>query len=127
MEENKGNTFFIIGITLVATLGGFLFGFDSGVINGTVKGLETAFGAEDIGSGFNVASLLLGCAVGAFFAGRLADLYGRKSMLILSAMLFIISAWGSGIATSSFSFIYLQGYRWFRCRCGIGYGTRVYQ
>ena len=105
MENAKGNTFFIIGITLVATLGGFLFGFDSGVINGTVKGLETAFGAEDIGSGFNVASMLLGCAVGAFFAGRLADLYGRKSMLIISALLFIVSAWGSGIATTSFAFI----------------------
>ncbi|MBO6761391.1 MAG: sugar porter family MFS transporter, partial [Roseivirga sp.] len=90
---------------LVATLGGFLFGFDSGVINGTVKGLESAFNAEDIGSGFNVASMLLGCAVGAFFAGRLADLYGRRSMLIVSSVFFIISAYGSGIAGSSGEFI----------------------
>ena len=67
MSTNKGNKLFIIGITLVATLGGFLFGFDSGVINGTVKGLESAFSAQDIGSGFNVASMLLGCAIGAFF------------------------------------------------------------
>ncbi len=101
-HENKP---FIIGIALVATLGGFLFGFDSGVINGTVKGLETAFDAKDIGSGFNVASMLLGCAIGAFFAGRLADLYGRRSMLLTASVLFIISAWGSGIATSSPEFI----------------------
>ena len=94
-----------MGLTLVATLGGFLFGFDSGVINGTVKGLESAFNAADIGSGFNVASMLLGCAVGAFFAGRLADLYGRRSMLIISSIFFIVSAWGSGIATASGEFI----------------------
>ena len=95
----------MIAITLVATLGGFLFGFDSGVINGTVKGLESAFNAADIGSGFNVASMLLGCAAGAFFAGKLADLYGRRSMLIIAAVFFIISAWGSGIATASVEFI----------------------
>ena len=103
--QQKVNNLYIILITLVATLGGFLFGFDSGVINGTVKGLESAFDAKDIGSGFNVASMLLGCAVGAFFAGRLADLYGRRSMLIIAAVFFTISAWGSGIATSSGEFI----------------------
>lgn len=103
--EEKVNKLYVLGLTLVATLGGFLFGFDSGVINGTVKGLESAFNAADIGSGFNVASMLLGCAVGAFFAGRLADLYGRRSMLIMSAIFFIISAYGSGIAVSSGEFI----------------------
>ena len=105
VQQAKENNLYIILITVVAALGGFLFGFDSGVINGTVKGLESAFEAKDIGSGFNVASMLLGCAVGAFFAGRLADLYGRRSMLMVSAVFFIISAWGSGIATSSLEFI----------------------
>ncbi len=105
MSKENYNTAYVIGITLVATLGGFLFGFDSGVINGTVKGLESAFNAENIGSGFNVASMLLGCAVGAYFAGTLADKFGRKSMLIVAAVFFIISAWGSGIATSSPEFI----------------------
>nr|WP_289847888.1 sugar porter family MFS transporter [Reichenbachiella agariperforans] len=103
--EEKVNNLYVIGITLVATLGGFLFGFDSGVINGTVHGLEVAFEAEDVGSGFNVASMLLGCAVGAFFAGKLADAYGRRTMLIVAAVFFIISAWGSGIATVSPEFI----------------------
>ncbi len=103
--HQKENQLYIIVITLVATLGGFLFGFDSGVINGTVKGLQKAFDAENIASGFNVASMLLGCAVGAFFAGRLADLYGRRTMLIISAVFFIISAWGSGIALTSVEFI----------------------
>ena len=54
----------VIAISLVATIGGFLFGFDSGVINGTVSGLQSAFNSDSMGTGFNVASMLLGCAVG---------------------------------------------------------------
>ena len=65
--SETGNMGFIVLICLVATLGGFLFGFDSGVINGTVKGLDAAFGATNFASGLNVASMLLGCAAGAFF------------------------------------------------------------
>ena len=101
-EENIG---LIIIISLVATIGGFLFGFDSGVINGTIDGLQTAFNSDSVGTGFNVASMLLGCAVGAFFAGKLADQYGRKNILMVSAVFFIMSAYGSGIASSSFEFI----------------------
>lgn len=99
------NTRFIILISCVATIGGFLFGFDSGVINGTVDGLQQAFSSDSVGTGFNVASMLLGCAVGAFFAGRMADLYGRRAVLILSAICFLVSAWGSGIATGSLEFV----------------------
>lgn len=104
-SENTENFAFILLISGVATIGGFLFGFDSGVINGTVEGLKVAFSSDDIASGFNVASMLLGCAVGAFFAGRLADHYGRRFMLIIASVFFIVSAWGSGIATSSAEFI----------------------
>ncbi len=99
------NTRFIILISLVATIGGFLFGFDSGVINGTVDGLKAAFGSDAAVTGFNVASMLLGCAIGAWFAGTLADRYGRRTMLLWSAVFFLISAWGSGIATSSLEFV----------------------
>ena len=96
---------YTILISLVATLGGFLFGYDSGVINGTVDGLKIAFQSEDIGTGFNVASMLLGCAVGAFFAGQMADKIGRRKVLMISAICFIVSAWGSGIADSSLTFV----------------------
>lgn len=72
---------FVILISCVATIGGFLFGFDSGVINGTVDGLRSAFNSDSVGTGFNVASMLLGCAAGAFFAGRLADRWGRRTLL----------------------------------------------
>lgn len=102
---STGNMGFIVLICLVATLGGFLFGFDSGVINGTVKGLDQAFNAENFASGFNVASMLLGCAIGAFFAGKLSDNYGRRNMMMVAAVFFIISAYGSGIASSSSMFI----------------------
>jgi SP family sugar:H+ symporter-like MFS transporter len=99
------NQVFILFITAVATIGGFLFGFDSGVINGTVDGLQQAFQSASVGTGFNVASMLLGCAVGAFFAGRLADTYGRRAILLVAAVFFIVSAWGSGVADGSLEFV----------------------
>lgn len=102
---SEGDFAFVMLVTCVATIGGFLFGFDSGVINGTVDGLKIAFNSEDIGTGFNVASMLLGCAIGAAFAGWLSDKFGRHSMMIVAAVLFTISAWGSGIAGTSGEFI----------------------
>lgn len=103
--ESQVNNRFIILISCVATIGGFLFGFDSGVINGTFEGLKLAFNSETIGSGFNVASMLLGCAIGAFFAGYSADIVGRRNVLLASAVLFLVSAWGSGIADGSLEFV----------------------
>ena len=99
------NLLLIILISCVATIGGFLFGFDSGVINGTVDGLRLAFNSNSMGTGFNVASMLLGCAVGAFVAARLADKLGRKTILIVTAVFFIISAWGSGVSVTSIEFV----------------------
>jgi SP family sugar:H+ symporter-like MFS transporter len=99
------NTLYIIVISGIATIGGFLFGFDSGVINGTVDGLRTAFNSDSVGTGFNVASMLLGCAAGAYFAGRLADRFGRRSIMRVAALCFIISAWGSGAASESLEFV----------------------
>lgn len=105
MSQNNENTLMIILVSCVATIGGFLFGFDSGVINGTVDGLQSAFSSDNAGTGFNVSSMLLGCAVGAFSAGRLADRFGRRPLLITAAVFFIISAWGSGVSTSSMEFV----------------------
>ncbi|MDT0628667.1 sugar porter family MFS transporter [Alteromonas sp. W364] len=104
LQQNE-NMLFIVVISCVATIGGFLFGFDSGVINGTFDGLEKSFQTDDLAGGFNIASMLLGCAVGAFFAGTLADKFGRKALLLVASVFFIISAWGSGIAGSSIEFI----------------------
>ncbi|MDJ0698355.1 MAG: sugar porter family MFS transporter [Woeseiaceae bacterium] len=99
------NTAYIIVISCIATIGGFLFGFDSGVINGTVDGLQIAFNSDSVGTGFNVASMLLGCAIGAYFAGRLADRFGRRFIMRVAAVFFIVSAWGSGVAGGSLEFV----------------------
>ena len=106
--DRSGNTAYIVLISCIATIGGFLFGFDSGVINGTVDGLQTAFDSDSVGTGFNVASMLLGCAAGAFFAGRLADRFGRRFIMRIAAFFFIISAWGSGIASGSAEFVFFR-------------------
>jgi SP family sugar:H+ symporter-like MFS transporter len=103
--DAKVNSSFILLITIVATLGGFLFGYDSGVINGTVDGLQQAFNSDSVGTGLSVSSMLLGSAAGAFMAGWLADKFGRRNMLIVAAVLFIISAFGSGIAGAPAEFI----------------------
>jgi SP family sugar:H+ symporter-like MFS transporter len=106
MRQGTGyNSGFIVLISGVATIGGFLFGFDSGVINGTVDGLRQAFHTSSAGTGFNVASVLLGSAAGAFVAGSLADVYGRRAILLGSAIMFLLSAIGAGAATGSAMFV----------------------
>lgn len=99
----KNNRFYIFGITLVATLGGLLFGYDTAVISGTVESLRTYF-IEPFGlpldqanalEGFVVSSALIGCILGASFAGWLSQRYGRKPTLMLAAILFLLSAIGS--------------------------------
>src|SRR5215469_1163649 len=96
---------YVIMLSCVAAIGGFLFGFDSGVINGTVDALGKAFGTNAAGTGFAVASVLLGCAVGAFGAGRLADDLGRRPTMLLNAILFFASAVATGAANSAAVFI----------------------
>ena len=91
------NTGLISMIVAVATIGGLLFGYDSGAVNGTQDGLKTAFDLSDAGLGFTVGSLLIGCAAGAFFAGRLADAIGRRAVMILAALLFVVGALVQGM------------------------------
>ncbi|NQX36567.1 sugar porter family MFS transporter [Herbiconiux sp. VKM Ac-2851] len=90
----------VIALSIAAALGGFLFGFDSSVINGAVKAIEEDFalGSLPLLSGFTVASALLGCAIGAYFAGRLADRIGRIPVMLIGAGLFLVSSIGSGFA-----------------------------
>jgi SP family sugar:H+ symporter-like MFS transporter len=85
-------------IAAAAAVGGFLFGYDTSVINGTVDALEQTFHLNSVVLGFVVSSALLGCAVGAWFAGPLADRLGRVRVMLIAAGLFIISAIGSGLA-----------------------------
>jgi SP family sugar:H+ symporter-like MFS transporter len=116
-EEANASVLYVLFISSVAALGGFLFGFDSGVINGTVTALGNTFQSNDVATGFNVASVLLGCAVGALMAGPIADRFGRKPIMIITAMIFAISAFGSGISDSSVEFIF------YRLIGGLGIGA----
>ncbi|MEI8604073.1 MAG: SP family sugar:H+ symporter-like MFS transporter [Pseudoalteromonas rhizosphaerae] len=117
LSTNTHSLLYVIFISGVAAIGGFLFGFDSGVINGTVSALGKTFNSSSVATGFNVASVLLGCALGALIAGPLADKFGRRSIMIITAVIFAISAFGSGIADSSAEFIF---YRLFG---GLGIGA----
>jgi MFS transporter, SP family, sugar:H+ symporter len=96
---------YVIALSSVAAIGGFLFGFDSGVINGAVDALAHAFGTRAATTGFAVASVLLGCALGAFVAGTVADRYGRRPTMLLNAVLFLCSAVATGMAGSAGFFI----------------------
>ncbi|WP_251450480.1 sugar porter family MFS transporter [Microbacterium sp. Marseille-Q6648] len=88
----------VVLVAATAALGGFLFGFDTAVINGAVAAIGEEFDAGPFLLGFSVASALIGCAIGAWFAGRIADRYGRIRVMIIAATLFIISALGCGFA-----------------------------
>ncbi len=116
-EEQQTNLPLIAAIVGVATIGGFMFGYDSGVINGTQEGLKTTFGLSEAGLGVTVAALLPGCALGAFGAGRLADVWGRRNVMLAAAALFIISAFLSGAANSATMMIAA------RFAAGIGVGA----
>ncbi|WGH76935.1 sugar porter family MFS transporter [Tenacibaculum tangerinum] len=88
---------YLLLITVIAALGGLLFGYDTGVINGAQFYLSKYFELSDSLKGWVVGSALLGCFVGAIIAGKLSAAIGRKNSLIISAALFTVSAYGSGL------------------------------
>ena len=98
------NTGFVVLIASSAAIGGFLFGFDSAVINGAVPGIQASFDSSSAGTGFAVASILLGSAVGALLAGPLADRIGRPRALFATGLLFAITAVLTTIAPTEIVF-----------------------
>ena len=101
----KENHNYVILIAAAAALGGFLFGFDTAVINGAVSALSKVFNAPPVLTGFVVSCALLSSALGALIAGPVADRLGRIKIMIVAALLFTISAVGSGIAVGIWDFI----------------------
>jgi len=93
-----GTNLKVIALAIAGAVGGFLFGFDSSVVNGAVDPIQTQFGLSESLTGFAVASALIGCAVGAYLAGRLADWKGRIPAMLVGAILFFVSAVGTGLA-----------------------------
>jgi sugar porter (SP) family MFS transporter len=107
---------YLLGSTLIAALGGLLFGFDTAVISGTTDALQKVYKLSNQALGFTVASALIGTIVGALGAGRPADRYGRRTTLVWIAVLYLVSAVGTALAWDWYSFLF------FRFLGGLGVG-----
>ena len=107
-EYKSENSSYLFMLALVAALGGFLFGFDTAVISGTEGFVKNKFLLDALAEGWFVGIALLGCIIGVLIAGYLSDRFGRKPVLMLSAVLFLSSA--AGCMISSF-YIQLVIYR----------------
>jgi SP family arabinose:H+ symporter-like MFS transporter len=116
-QNNQQKKGFLYLVCFIAALGGFLFGFDTAVISGTVGLVKNDFRLDALQEGWFVSCALLGCIIGVAFSGKLSDKYGRKIVLILSALLFLVSAVGC-IICSSFSQLVI-----FRLIGGLGIGV----
>ena len=110
------NSKYIIGISFISALGGYLFGFDFAVISGALPFLRPEFQLTPWWEGFLTGSLALGCIAGCLLAGKLADRYGRKPGLMLSALIFAISSCGMAFSDGLTVFIMM------RFAAGIGVG-----
>jgi MFS transporter, SP family, sugar:H+ symporter len=115
--RRKSSTAYVTLIAAAAAVGGFLFGFDTAVINGAVAALGTAFNANSFSVGLAVSLALLASALGAFYAGNIADRYGRVKAMIIASILFTISAIGSGLPFTIWDFTF------WRCVGGLGVGA----
>nr|WP_295922971.1 sugar porter family MFS transporter [uncultured Dyadobacter sp.] len=113
----ENNLPYIILITSVAAFGGFLFGYDTAVIAGAIGYLQTKFNLSPLMVGWAASSAIWGCVLGAMTAGFLSDRYGRKAVLIGTAVLFAVPAYGSAIANDLTTFIIM------RLLGGIGVGA----
>ena len=111
------NVGYVLLIAAAAALGGFLFGYDTAVINGAVLALKAKFNASSLVIGLAVSLALLGSAVGAFFAGPLADRIGRIKCMVIASILFTVSSIGSGLPFTIYDFIF------WRFLGGIGIGA----
>jgi MFS transporter, SP family, arabinose:H+ symporter len=96
----KPNMSLLLMISLVASLGGLLFGFDIAIISGTVPFIKDYFDLNELMLGWGVSSLLIGCIIGAAFSGKMADKYGRRKMLIVTSLFFAVSCLATGLANN---------------------------
>ncbi|MEA5571958.1 sugar porter family MFS transporter [Calothrix sp. UHCC 0171] len=106
IATKEQNTTYVILIAVAAALGGFLFGFDTAVINGAVGALSKTFNIDSLMTGFAVSSALLASALGAWIAGPIADRQGRIKTMVVAAIMFTMSAIGSGMPFGIWDFMF---------------------
>ena len=99
---------YLLTISIVTAMGGLLFGFDISVISGTIPFIQDYFELNEVTKGWVVSSALIGCIIGASYSGRLGDRFGRKRILMITSVLFAISAIGSGISNTVTAFIFYR-------------------
>lgn len=99
-SDGAGTTGLVLRSAIVAALGGLLFGFDTAVISGTTESLSRVFDLSGFGLGFTVATALIGTIIGALLGGMPADRFGRKKVLYIIGLLYIVSAVGSGLVSN---------------------------
>ncbi|WP_051322183.1 sugar porter family MFS transporter [Alicyclobacillus contaminans] len=100
LQQDRGSALYVALVTGVAAIGGFLFGYDQGVISGAIGFLQTQFQMSPGVTGFVSASIPLGAMIGVLVAGFLSDRAGRKPVLLLAGVLFVISSLGCAAANS---------------------------
>lgn len=103
--SESGKVGYVVFLGCTAALGGLLFGFDIAIITGAGPFLSKAFALSDLGLGWAFSSLLFGCAVGAAIAGKLADRWGRKKLLLLVALLFACTSVETAVAPNFTAFV----------------------
>ena len=99
---------YMFWVAFVAALGGLLFGFDTAVISGAEKQIQQVYALNDFAHGFTIATALIGTIIGALFCGRPAERWGRKRTLIVIALLYLVSAVGSGAIVNWWSFMFFR-------------------
>lgn len=114
--QEKINMGYLLPVCLAATLGGLLFGYDTGVISGAIEPLTAKFSLTPEMKGWVSACVLLGCAGGVLAVGPISDRFGRRVAMMLAAILFLISAIGTAVPES------VAAFNLFRILGGIGIG-----
>ena len=115
-SSEKGSALYLTAICLIATLGGLLFGYDTGVISGAIEPLTAKFGLGNFMKGWASGCVLIGCAAGVLLVGPLSDRFGRRLAMFLAALMFLASAIGTALPQDIVTFIV------FRFLGGVGIG-----
>jgi sugar porter (SP) family MFS transporter len=113
----KKSSFYVIFVTVIAAIGGLLFGFDTAIVAGATRYLKDQFALSSIQEGWAVSVVLVGCMFGAGISGPISDRIGRKRFMLVSAVLFLVSAVGCALPRTMTEFVV------FRFIGGLGIGS----